>query len=370
MAPKITSFTVNGRDSTKLSSHGNATLEWLVQGASDLKMVTRGPGPKVGSLRPPNPSSSAVSRYTEDLSFNVWTPRPFSTTTYILIATAPDGTNSKSSVSVSTQMSARNSALLDLQSDVLNRYGDLDINALKKDSFRRNNDKSNPKYRFTHMNFTAGIVKGIALGSVGGAVVSGASAGAVAGPVGVVVGGVVGGIVGAATSKNLCFKFNGIPFARQDDIDLMGQEEKEQRPQNRLLDLKDPSMLFFNKNNKLIGCGYFRHHLNDPALFSRNLPLGLDEWFHHVEGVHTGDGGFKPGHGGVGKFHVTAWDIHIYFNTDKNNRVLGVPMVGMTSSRADLDRAENVPLETADRVVGRTFCDGGESTEGLYVYPE
>lgn len=366
MAPKISFFTVNGHASTKISSHGKATLEWVVQGASELKMVKNGPGPEVTELRPPNPSASAVSRYNIELSFNVWDPRPLGTTTYILIATAPDGTNAKRSVTIKTLMNARNNALLDLQQTVLDRYGDLEIDAFKKDSFRRNNDRSNPKYRFTHMNFCAGIIKGVALGAVGGAVVAGASGALLAGPVGIVI----GGIVGVASSKNLCFRHNGIPFAKQDDIELMNQEEKDQRAQNRRLDLRDPSMLFFNKNNRLIGCGYFRHHLNDPAEFSRNLPLATEEWFLHVEGKHTADGGFRPDGDGLGKPHVTAWDIHIYFNTDRNNHVCGVPMVGMTSRETDLDRPENVPLETADKVVGRRFCKDGESTNGLYVYPE
>ena len=150
----------------------------------------------------------------------------------------------------------------------------------------------------------------------------------------------------------------------------MSSEERDGRATNRLLDLSDPSMLFFNKNDRLIACGYFRHHLNDPAVFARNLPIAVEEWFHHVEGTHTADGGFKPGGRGIVGRHVTAWDVHIYFNTDSSNRVCGVPMVGMTSRRPDLDRPQNVALSSAPKVVGRAFCDGGVSTDGLYVYPD
>jgi len=367
VAVSINTFTVDGKSSTKAGSHGTVTLEWIVEGASALEMKKSGPGPGVGELRQPSPSG--VLRESRELAFNVWSTRPIATTTYTLIAKAPDGTNAKRAVTISTQMNSRNGALMDLQDTVLRRYGDLDINALKKDSFRRNDDKSNPKYRFTHMNFCAGIVKGVALGSIAGGLVAGASQGAVAGPIGIAAGAVAGFAVGAMSSKNLCFKFNGIPFAKQDDIDLMEKEEHDGRATNALLDLSDPSMLFFNKNDRLIGCGYFRHHLNDPAIFGANLPLAVAEWFHHVEGTHTADGGFKPAKKGGGKFHATAWDVHVYFNTDSKNRVCGVPMVGMTTRRADLDRPENVPLSTADKVVGRTFCDGGESTDGLYVYP-
>ena len=69
------------------------------------------------------------------------------------------------------------------------------------------------------------------------------------GPVGTAIGGISGGIVGAVTSKNLCFQHNGIPFAKQDDIDLIEEEERDQRPKNKLLTLNHPSMLFFNKKN-------------------------------------------------------------------------------------------------------------------------
>lgn len=370
MAPRISSFTANGSTSTKASSHGTVTLEWVVQGASEVTIVKNGPGPAVTGIRSPNPAPSAVSRQQVELDFNVWKDGPLATTTYTLIASSPDGTNAKAAVHVTSLLSARNNALLELQETVLKRYGDIDVDAFKADSFRRDDGRSTPKYRFTHMNFSAGVVRGVLLGSIGGAIAAGASRGAISGPLGAVVGGVVGGVVGATTAKNLCFRHNGIPFAKQDDIDLLEQEERDQRAQNQPLDLKDPSMLFFNRKSRLIGCGYFRHHLNDPAEFGRDLHLYPGEWFFHVEGTHTADGGFRPGHGGIGKFHVTAWDVHVYFNTDRKNRVLGVPLVGTTSRRSDLERSENIPLETAEKIVGRRFCKDGESTSGLYVYPD
>lgn len=349
MPAQIREFTIAGGDDVRVDSHAAPQLRWDVRGASRVEIRKEGPGPDIGALDAPE---LGVRKGSRRLQFAVWEPYPDATTIYTMTAFAPAAAPVKAVVRVRTRMSERNRALMDLQDAVLDVYGALDVRAKKEMFFRAG--RSSPKYQFTHLNLSF--------------VLAGAGAGAA---VGGLAGALAGAVIGLALRKNLCFAYGGIAYAKTDDIKLMNDEHKSGRAGNVPLNLTHPSMLFFDDDSRLIGCGFFRHDRNDPAVFAARLPLASEEWFLHVGGKHTADGGFRPDGRGVGVRHATSWDIHIYFNVDSRGRARGVPIAGMTSKEEHLRRVSrwNVPYGTAPGVIDNRFCEDGVSTRGLFVYP-
>ncbi|MEW5852519.1 MAG: hypothetical protein AB2A00_27280, partial [Myxococcota bacterium] len=92
-----------------------------------------------------------------------------------------------------------------------------------------------------------------------------------------------------------------------------------------------PSLLLFNDEYRLIGCGYTRQRLpGDDGHPPHGLDVDDDEWFFHVAGLHLPNGSFAPmsleeaaQSGEEGVWHPEVWDLHIFFAAD------GAPVVGM-----------------------------------------
>jgi hypothetical protein len=315
-APYIRVFRVDGRADISVDSHAEIRMAWEVACAAEVTVLRNGPGPDVGPIAP----TSFEERV---LRLAVVTRQP-SVTTYTLVATAANGNRKTATVTVRTTMSERNRRLMEIQDDVLARFGGAHgFNVEHSRGFHW----AGQHYIAAHFNYHK--------------------------------------------LKNVCFAGNGLVFANTHDVDEAGPDEA--------VDPHNPSLLFFDRDHNLFGCGFFRPKTdtNHPSTFGTTLGAPPEEWFFHVAGVHLADGGFQPGPEprvsvrnftvtgeGTGKWHDRFWDIHLFFNLDGNRSPAGPPLVGFTT--LDFDSTRNIPLSAF--ATPQEPCPGGLGDAGFYEH--
>ena len=362
MAPSISSFLVNGQNKDAVGAQDSIQLTGSLAGATRVLIDCSDPDVYAKQvIAEPTDAAHLAFRRTVQLNFVKAKSRNL---TFTLIAT--DGRQTVSArIAVLVTNSDRSWALLDLQEKVVSRYGNLGLSLKQTLRFKRG--PKAPEYSATHFE----------LGKFFGFLPTAWDF-----QVGKKLKDKGNGSVTADLWKpkkddpkkqNTCFCFLGMAFAKVNEIDNLGKKDKK-RDRHTTASLVDPSMLFFSgrENNKLIGCGFFLNAADDPVAFGRQLFLEPEEWFFHYEGKHTDDGGFKQKHGHGKRHHPTVRDLHIFFNTDKDNKVIGVPLVGISSRKSDLNKAAafNVPLSISNTIADRKFCNNGASIDGLFGYEE
>lgn len=322
--PLSVEFTVTG--GLGIDSHGTVFLSWSVGCAESIAIVRSGPGPDITGIAPPS-----FGRFEETREVQFAVGAQVADTTYTLIARPAEACERRRTVAVHTVMSTRNVRLMELQRTVLARYASLGIEAGAKsasDLWRHGQ-----RYIATHLN--------------------------------------------RDTGENVRFAGTGLVFANKTDVDRV---QDEQGPD---IDPANPSLLLFDDNERLIGCGFFgfKSDANHPRDFARAEDVGVepDEWFLHTAGYHLYDGGFSPDPNPPtltspegytldptslepALWHPRTWDVHIFFNLDGNGAPLGPPVVGWTTAR--FASPPNIPRETAFGVTDP--CPGGVGDDGFY----
>ncbi|MEM7096394.1 MAG: hypothetical protein AAF567_25540 [Actinomycetota bacterium] len=297
--------------------------------------------------------------------------------------------NRDSHVSLKTAVE-RAELLLDIQDRVFHRFHDLPFDALHTVGFERQGHV----YFASHFDWRGSLEAAAIVDSTARKVL-GAGAAALNGGAAGAFGDLIrnnGGHLQTSPSKNygnLLYAHNGYTFANV--VDAFDVEESGDL--NRTINLDNPSTLFFDTGGSLVGCGYIRpfRHTTHPHFFAPELAPLIDEWFVHVAGKHTDDGGFEAHHdhnhlfGDEGpRHHGDYWDLKIWFNVRTVGtetihignvslivpvkEIAGIPLAGEGMGREHIFAPPNVGSAVSSTVIDQ--IPTGASIEGLYFPPD
>lgn len=247
---------------------------------------------------------------------------------------------------------ARAEQILDAQSRVINRFGGLDLEPLRTVSFVHRGQVYlaphfdwggfpsvlSPKALAVFLAVTQPVVDP----EVAIAAITAAGDALVLGP----------------GQANTCFRYTGFTYANVHDSFEATAAER--------IDIDNPSLLFFDAGGTVIGCGWFRPIAGARSVFGAPLDTLVEEWFVHVAGRHTDNGGFEPDEDGGARHHDEFWDLHLWFSRDDLGNPAGLPTVGMSMESAHLPAPPNVGHAASPGAVHEVVCPDGRSVAGLY----